>query len=98
MSTVEEIFNAAKTLPPEQRAELKERLAKLSDAEGNGQPRADDESVQHRREVHARIHRALYDAGLVTDLNPPPKRPRERRPPIKVRGKPVSETIIEERR
>ena len=98
MSTVEEIVNAAKALPPEQQAELKERLAKLAETEGNGESGARDESNQQRRDLHARIHRALYDAGLVSDLNPPPKRPRERRPPIKVRGKPVSETIIEDRR
>ena len=97
MSTLEEIVNAAKALPPEQRAELKQRLESLAIPEGNGESSAVDES-QRRQELHARIHRALYEAGLVNDPNPPPKRPRERRPPIKVRGKPVSETIIEDRR
>ena len=97
MSILEDIVNAAKALPPEQRAELKQRLDSLATTEGNGEVSAVDES-QRRQELHARIHRALYEAGLVSDPNPPPKCPRERRPPIKVRGKPVSETIIEDRR
>ena len=97
MSTLEEIVNAAKALPPEQRAKLKQRLESLAITEGNGEASAVDES-QRRQELHVRIHRALYEAGLVSDPNPPPKHPLKRRPPIKVRGKPVSETIIEDRR
>jgi hypothetical protein len=96
MSTVEEIIEAARALPPEQQAELKHRLEKLSGDETNGE--TVDRVKTDRRELHARIHRALYEAGLVTNPNPPPKHDRERPPPIKVKGKPVSETIIEDRR
>jgi hypothetical protein len=35
---------------------------------------------------------------LVTDVNPPARQPRERPPPIRIKGKPLSETIIEDRR
>ena len=98
MSTVEEIVNAAKSLPPEQQAELKRRLDALAGAEDNGGVRPEGESSQRRKELHARIHHALYEAGLVADVNPPAKLRRERRPPIKIKGKPLSETIIEDRR
>ena len=46
------------------------------------------------------VERALLDAGLLSELRQPP----DRTPasgqfePIAVRGKPVSETIVEERR
>jgi hypothetical protein len=98
MSTVEEIVNAAKSLPPEQQAELKRRLDALAGAEDNGGVLPEGESSQRREELHARIHRALYDAGLVKEANPPAKLRRERRPPIEIKGKPLSETIIEDRR
>lgn len=98
MSTVEEIVNAAKSLPLEQQAELKRRLDALTGAEDNGRVRPDGESTQRREELHARIHQALYEAGLVTDVNPPARQPRERPPPIRIKGKPLSETIIEDRR
>jgi hypothetical protein len=99
MSTVEEIVNAAKSLPPEQQAELRRRLEALTAADdNNGGVRSEVESSQRRKELHARIHRALYEAGLVKEANPPARQPRERRPPIKIKGKPLSETIIEDRR
>jgi hypothetical protein len=98
MSTIEEIVNAAKSLPPEQRAELKRRLEALGGADDNGGVPPEGESGQRREELHARIHQALDEAGLVTDVNPPARQPRERHPPIKIKGKPLSETIIEDRR
>jgi len=98
MSTVEEIVNAAKCLPPEQQAELRRRLDELVGAEDNGGVRTEGESSQTREDLHARIHQALYEAGLVTDVNPPARQPRERLSPIKIKGKPLSETVIEDRR
>lgn len=98
MSTVEDIVNAARTLPPEQQAELKRRLEELGGPEDNGRVLAESDSSQNREELHARIHQALYEAGLVTDANPPTRQPRERHPPITIKGKPLSETIIEDRR
>ena len=95
MSTVEEIMNAARTLPPEAQAELRRRLDRLARTEGNIGVHIEDES---RKELHARIHHALYEAGLVAEVDPPAKVRRERRPPITIKGKPLSETIIEDRR
>jgi hypothetical protein len=97
MSTVEEIVNAAKSLQPEQQAELRRRLDELA-AEDDGGVRPEGESSQTREDLHARIHQALYEAGLVTDVNPPARQPRERLSPIKIKGKPLSETVIEDRR
>ena|SRR5882672_6442746 len=98
MSTVEEIMNAAKALPPSEQAELRRRLEELGDTQENGALRTEDESRQHRKELQVQIHRALYEAGLVSELNPPRKRRRERAPLIAIKGQPLSETIIEDRR
>lgn len=98
MSTVEEIVNAAKSLSPEQQAELRRRLELLPSSQDNGRVQLEDERQEDVKELHARIHRAMYDAGLVSEINPPVKRRRERPPPIRIKGKPLSETIIEDRR
>jgi hypothetical protein len=95
MSTVEEIVKAVKDLPPQEQAEVKRRLEELltqSDQVG-----ATNET-QQAGDLDQRIQRALYEAGLVTEIKPCVKRPRVRRPPIKIKGKPLSETIIEDRR
>jgi hypothetical protein len=98
MSTVEEIVNAARALPPEGQAELRRRLDGLVATQNNGGVHTEDESRQQREELHLRIHRALYEAGLVTEVDPPVKRRRERAPLIRIKGKPLSETVIEDRR
>lgn len=98
MSTVEEILSAVRDLPPEEQAELRRRLELLTASQDNGGVQLEDETQGHVQELHARIHRAMYEAGLVSAVNPPVKRRRERPPPIKIKGKPLSETIIEDRR
>jgi len=98
MSTVEEIIDAARTLPPEDQAELRRRLEMLTAAQDNAGSHASDETCLHSKELNDRIHRAMYEAGLVSEINPPAKRRRERPAPIKIKGKPLSETIIEDRR
>ena len=98
MSTVEEILDAARALGPAEQAELKRRLDVLTDSEDNGASPAEAGPNQDQKEVNARIHRALYEAGLVKASSPSVKRRRERPPPIKIKGKPLSETIIEDRR
>ncbi len=97
MSTVEEIVNAIKELPPGERAEVKRRLETIPGQPGESDASTDDER-QAATDLDQRIHRALYEAGLVSDINPPARVKRERRPPIKIKGKPLSETIIEDRR
>ncbi len=98
MPTLEEIVNAAKALPAEEQAELRRRLESLTETAENGGAQAEDGSNSRRNDLRRRLHAALYEAGLVTDINPPARTTRERHPPIKIKGKPLSETIIEDRR
>ena len=95
MSTVEEIVKAVKDLPPKEQAEVKRRLEGLLTQSDQGD--ALGEALQ-AGDLDQRIQRALYEAGLVSEIKPRVKRPRVRRPPIKIKGKPLSETIIEDRR
>ena len=94
MSTVEEIVNAVRGLLPQEQAEVKRRLEGLLAEPGE----ALVDETRQAGDLDQRIQRALYDAGLISEIKPRVKRPRERRPPIKIKGKPLSETIIEDRR
>lgn len=98
MTSVEEIVNAVKALKPEEQAELRRRLEVLTDTQDNGGVHVEDESRQAAIDLDQRIQRALFEAGLVSEIKPPVKRPRERAPLIKIKGKPLSETVIEDRR
>ncbi|MGZ5481048.1 MAG: hypothetical protein ACXWID_03615 [Pyrinomonadaceae bacterium] len=50
-------------------------------------------------DLDQRVQRALYEAGLVSEIKPPITDPTPyRREPIAIKGKPLSETVIEERR
>jgi len=97
MSTVEEILTAVKQLPPDEQAEVKRRLEAMIHRP-NREEMSGDEVRQATGDLDERIQRALYDAGLISEIKPRVKRPRERRPPIRIKGKPLSETIIEDRR
>jgi|SRR6266850_2126520 len=102
MSTVEEIVKAVKDLPAAQQVEVKRRLDTLvsaPEADQSVEPGTETNNVQQAAiDLDQRIQQALYDAGLVTEIKPPVKRPRERHPPINIKGQPLSETIIEDRR
>jgi hypothetical protein len=93
-------------LTPEQEARLAER------ARQEGKPVEDylrgviaqlaepDRDERTPEEKRAAVHRALVQAGLVRDVKRPPldlKTYREFEP-VPITGKPLSETIIEERR
>jgi hypothetical protein len=54
-----------------------------------------DKEENHRQTA---FHQALLDAGLVKQIKHPSYAPSTERKLISVKGKPVSETIIEERR
>jgi hypothetical protein len=97
MSTVEEILTAVKHLPPDEQAEVKRRLEVMIHRPKPEETPA-DAVRQAAGDLDQRIQRALYDAGLISEIKPRVKRPRERRPPIRIKGKPLSETIIEDRR
>jgi hypothetical protein len=88
MSNLEEIVNAVNPLPPEEQAELRRRLDALP-----GQP------GELANDLNERAQRVLYEAGVLSEIKPPITDPRPyRRDPIKIKGKPLSETVIEERR
>jgi hypothetical protein len=58
-----------------------------------------DDARQAAIDLDQREQRALYEAGLVSEIKPPITDPTPyRREPIKIKGKPLSETVIEERR
>lgn len=81
MSTVEEIVEAIKELPPEEWDEVKRRIVSLW---------LSSERPDLAREIEPKLYRNMLTA--------PRKRSQPRRPPIQIKGKPVSETLIEERR
>jgi hypothetical protein len=58
---------------------------------------APGDETQPAGDLDRRIQCALHEAGLISEIKPRVKRPRERRPPIRIKGKPISETIIEDR-
>jgi hypothetical protein len=88
MTNLEEIVNAVKALPPEEQAELRRRLDALPGRPG-----------ELANDLNERAQRALYEAGLLSEIKPPITDARPyRRDPIKIKGKPLSETVIEERR
>ena len=98
MSTVEEIVNAVKGLPPREQAEVRRRLETLPTPPEETQVLVDD-SRQAAIDLDQRVQRALYEAGVVSEIKPAITDPTPyRREPIKIEGKPLSETVIEERR
>ena len=81
------VLEEVKALPVEEQRELRESLDTLLDA---GAPASIEDQLEQR----------LFDAGLLSEIKsqseaPPP---RQNRKLIEVKGKPVSETIVEERR
>ena len=88
MSTVEEIVEAIKELPREKQAEVWRRL------------------YSHLRVGNSDLAKGVDQPDKVSGINYwlrsssslPRKRSRPRRPPISIKGKPISETVIEDRR
>src|SRR5260370_30150200 len=98
MSTVEEIVNAVRGLPPHEQSEIRRRLGTLAAQPAEYEVLVDD-GRQAAIDLDQRVQRALYEAGLVSEIKPPITDPTPyRREPIKIKGKPLSETVIEERR
>jgi hypothetical protein len=53
---------------------------------------------QGRTATHESFHQALLAAGLVRRIKTPPPRGAKDRPLVPIRGKPLSQTVTEERR
>jgi hypothetical protein len=100
MSTIEEILTAVKHLPPDEQAEFKRRLgAELVIHRPNPDNKPVGEGRQAAIDLDQRVQRALYEDGLLREIKPPITDPTPyRREPIEIKGKPLSETVIEERR
>jgi hypothetical protein len=87
MSTVEEIVKAIKELSPEKRDEVRRQLDLLWRL--NSLESASD--VENPDNPYWMLRRYI-NSNLRT------KRARPRRPPIQIKGKPISETVVEDRR
>lgn len=83
--TLNQILNQLETLELEELQQLNQRVQQyLADKEGT--------------DKQAAFHQALINSGLVKQIKQPSYDPISERRLIQVEGKPVSETIIEERR
>lgn len=81
--TPQEILTEIYRLPPTKQKEIFDSLSKnLNEAE------AKDLQLQN----------ALFDAGLLREIKPPRHRKIGDFKAVKIKGKPLSETIVEERR
>ena len=83
--TLEKILKAVQTLTPDEQRQLR---AQLDDR--LGQPQAVDKTQA--------FHQSLLSSGMVTTIKARPCDPARKRRLIEVKGKPLSETIVEERR
>jgi hypothetical protein len=84
-ATLDRIMKEIKTLAPDERRQLREMLDALM------VPAEEEDKRQA-------LHQALRAAGLLTQIRQPRATDIPHRRRIEVQGKPVSETIIEERR
>jgi hypothetical protein len=80
--SVNEVLEAVRTMSPEERAQVRALLNKLS-----GASQSSEKSVQAR----------LREAGLLTEAPTRQTTAHARHTPVQIKGKPLSETIIEER-
>ncbi len=85
--TLEKVLEEVKALPAEEQRQLRESLDTLLDS---GAPASIEDQLEQR----------LFEAGLLSEIKAQSEAlpPRQNRKLIEVQGKPVSETIIEERR
>ena len=84
-ATLDRIVEEIKTLAPDEQWQLREMLDAMMVSAG-------------KEDKRKALHQALRAAGLVTQVRQPRATDTPHRRRIEVQGKPVSETIIEERR
>jgi hypothetical protein len=82
--SVEEIVTAIEALPADDKMRVRAELEKRLSADLDARKRA--------------FHEALLASGLVLEIKAPRRSEEKPFRPIEVKGKPLSETIIEERR
>lgn len=81
--SVKEVLEAVRTLSPEERAQVRALLDTLPDT-----PPSPDEDAQAR----------LRAAGLLGETGRRSPADRTRHTPVEIKGKPLSQTVVEERR
>ena len=81
--SVSEVLEAVRAMSPEERERVRALLDALPDATSS----AADDAAQAR----------LHEAGLLGETRMCVAGTRARRTPVEIKGKPLSETIIEER-
>lgn len=86
-ATLEKVIEEVKSLTPEEQAEVREVLDGILPSKNNSPSREEYEKY-------------LLAKGVISHIptRQPPSPERKAFKPIKVEGKPISETIIEERR
>jgi hypothetical protein len=84
-ATLNQILSQLETLEPEELNQLNQTIQKHL-------------AYKEKSRARAAFHQALLDSGLVKQIKRPCYDPISERRLYKVEGKPVSETIIEERR
>jgi len=87
---IEKLLQEIRSLPPEQQQQVREAL----DEQTSPTVPMDEASAEEE------FKRRLVKAGLLREIKPPIKdlSPYRDRKPFEIEGKPLSETIIEERR
>lgn len=86
---IEQLLSQVRSLTVDEQRRLRQILdQEVADAPTPAQPTEDD------------FKRRLLDLGLLKEVKPPVRDlgPYQHREPFKIQGKPLSETIIEERR
>jgi hypothetical protein len=89
-ANLEKVIEEVKALPPDDLRKVKALIDSLLQAPG----------AESKMSVEDQLDQLLLEAGVISEIPSPITdfTPYENRQPIKVKGKPISETIIEERR
>lgn len=89
-ANLEKVMAEIKALPPDDLREVRTLIDSLLQAPGAGTEMSPED----------RLDQLLLEAGVISEIPPPITdfTPYENRKPVAVTGKPISETIIEERR
>ena len=89
-ANLEKVMEEVKALPPDDLRQIKALIDSL----------LQEPSAESEMSPEDRLDQLLLEAGVISEI--PPRitdfTPYENRQPIQVKGKPISETIIEERR
>jgi hypothetical protein len=94
---IDQLLRDVQTLPPEQRALLRQALDGPDEPVAQAAPAP---TADPRVDAEMEYQRQLLAAGLIHEIKPWPRDApvKDAWAPVTIQGKPLSETIIEERR